>query len=66
MDSPTKQDVAAVRRLRRYYSREFSAGESDEAFIVWVETVLRSGAYTATTAANRLHVWSQAKAEATR
>lgn len=36
-----KQLKNKVLRLREIYREEFSNGDSDESFVVWVESVLR-------------------------
>lgn len=37
----TDKDLAALRRLRNYYRREFANGKSDESFMLWVEDGLK-------------------------
>jgi hypothetical protein len=34
-----EQDLREFRRLRNYYRRNFANGPSDEAFILWIETM---------------------------
>ncbi len=37
----TTEDIAAIKRLRNYYRRNFVNGESDENFQIWLEDGLR-------------------------
>lgn len=38
--TPTPQDLREFRRLRNYYRGMFTAGRSDDSFVVWIERML--------------------------